>query len=46
VEAEGVMAFEELKEKQSVMWGNGPYDRISQELASGHDHSAAGDGAG
>ena len=32
------MAFEELKEKQSVMWGNGPYDRISQELASGHDH--------
>jgi SAM-dependent methyltransferase len=32
------MAFEELKQKQSVMWGQGPYDRISQELAIGHDH--------
>ena len=32
------MAFEELKEKHSAMWGQGPYDRISQELASGHDH--------
>jgi SAM-dependent methyltransferase len=32
------MPFEELKAKQSTMWGNGPYDRISQELRSGHDH--------
>jgi SAM-dependent methyltransferase len=32
------MAFEELKQKHSVMWGQGPYDRISQELAIGHDH--------
>ena len=32
------MAFEELKQKQSVMWGQGPYDRISRELAAGHDH--------
>jgi ubiquinone/menaquinone biosynthesis C-methylase UbiE len=32
------MGFEELKAKQSAIWGNGPYDRISQHLASGHDH--------
>jgi len=32
------MAFEELKEKQSVMWGNGPYQRVSDHLAIAHDH--------
>lgn len=32
------MAFEELKAKQSVMWGNGPYERISEHLAIAHDH--------
>jgi SAM-dependent methyltransferase len=32
------MAFEELKAKQSVMWGNGPYQRISDHLAIAHDH--------
>lgn len=32
------MAFEELKEKQSVMWGSGPYQGISDHLALAHDH--------
>ena len=32
------MPFEELKAKQSVMWGNGPYQRISDHLAIAHDH--------
>jgi SAM-dependent methyltransferase len=32
------MAFEELKAKQGVMWGNGPYARISEHLKIAHDH--------
>jgi ubiquinone/menaquinone biosynthesis C-methylase UbiE len=32
------MAFEELKEKQSVVWGSGPYERISEHLRIAHDH--------
>jgi SAM-dependent methyltransferase len=32
------MAFEELKEKQSVVWGSGPYERISEHLATAHEH--------
>jgi SAM-dependent methyltransferase len=32
------MAFEELKAKHSVVWGSGPYERISQHLAIAHDH--------
>ena len=28
------MAYEELKERQSVMWGNGPYQRITETLGS------------
>ena len=32
------MAFEELKSKQSVIWGNGPYERISDHLTIAHDH--------
>jgi SAM-dependent methyltransferase len=32
------MAFEELKEKQSVVWGSGPYERISEHLKIAHDH--------
>src|SRR5215210_3824019 len=32
------MAFEELKEKQSVMWGSGPYQGVSDHLAIAHDH--------
>lgn len=27
------MPFEELKQKQSVMWGNGPYQRITETIA-------------
>ena len=34
----GAMAFEELKAKQSVMWGNGPYERVSEHLKIAHDH--------
>jgi ubiquinone/menaquinone biosynthesis C-methylase UbiE len=30
------MAFEELKERQSVMWGNGPYDAVSETLTDMH----------
>lgn len=30
------MAFAELKAKQSVMWGNGPYERITQTLRDIH----------
>jgi len=32
------MAFEELKARQSVVWGSGPYERISEHLAIAHDH--------
>jgi SAM-dependent methyltransferase len=32
------MAFEELKAKQSVVWGSGPYERISEHLKIAHDH--------
>lgn len=31
------MAFEELKQRQSVMWGNGPYQRITDTLVDIHD---------
>ena len=30
------MAHEELKQRQSVMWGNGPYQRISETLEEVH----------
>jgi ubiquinone/menaquinone biosynthesis C-methylase UbiE len=29
--------YEELKQRQSVMWGNGPYQRITQTLTDIHD---------
>jgi len=32
------MAFDELKERQSVVWGSGPYGRISAHVATAHDH--------
>jgi SAM-dependent methyltransferase len=32
------MAFEELKEVQGVVWGSGPYERISAHLTPAHDH--------
>ena len=31
------MAYEELKQRQSVMWGNGPYDRITATLTDIHE---------
>src|SRR5262245_65864974 len=31
------MAFEELKSKQSVLWGNGPYQNITETLTDLHD---------
>lgn len=31
------MAYEELKERQSVMWGNGPYQRITETLGDLHE---------
>src|SRR5918994_627444 len=31
------MAHEELKQRQSVMWGNGPYQRITETIADIHD---------
>ena len=31
------MAFAELKAKQSVMWGNGPYERVTNTLTDLHD---------
>lgn len=34
------MAFEELKEKQSVIWGNGPYERLPEHYEPLLDHLA------
>ena len=31
------MAFAELKQRQSVMWGNGPYERITNTIRDIHD---------
>jgi ubiquinone/menaquinone biosynthesis C-methylase UbiE len=31
------MAYEELKQKQSVMWGNGPYQRVTETLTDIHE---------
>ena len=31
------MAYEELKQRQSVMWGNGPYQRITETITDIHD---------
>jgi SAM-dependent methyltransferase len=31
------MAFEELKQRQSVMWGTGPYQRITETLLDIHE---------
>jgi ubiquinone/menaquinone biosynthesis C-methylase UbiE len=32
------MAFEELKSKQSVMWGTGPYQNITETITDIHEH--------
>jgi ubiquinone/menaquinone biosynthesis C-methylase UbiE len=31
------MAYEELKQKQSLMWGNGPYQRVTETLTDIHE---------
>jgi SAM-dependent methyltransferase len=31
------VAYEELKQRQSVMWGTGPYQRITETIADIHD---------
>jgi 2-polyprenyl-3-methyl-5-hydroxy-6-metoxy-1,4-benzoquinol methylase len=31
------MAYEELKQRQSVMWGNGPYQRITETITDVHE---------
>jgi SAM-dependent methyltransferase len=31
------MAFEELKQRQSVMWGNGPFERVAETAAGAYD---------
>jgi SAM-dependent methyltransferase len=31
------MAFDELKQKQSAMWGSAPFERIAEEIADIHD---------
>jgi SAM-dependent methyltransferase len=35
------MAFEELKQRQSVVWGSAPFERIADEIAGIHDHLVA-----
>src|SRR6266542_2716890 len=30
------MAFEKLKQRQSVMWGNGPYERVTDTIRDIH----------
>jgi SAM-dependent methyltransferase len=31
------MAYEELKQRQSVMWGNGPYQRVTETITDVHE---------
>ncbi|HEX8490653.1 MAG TPA: methyltransferase domain-containing protein, partial [Chthoniobacterales bacterium] len=31
------MAYEELKQRQSVMWGSGPYQRVTETIADIHE---------
>ncbi|HKP19291.1 MAG TPA: hypothetical protein VJT84_12485, partial [Gaiellaceae bacterium] len=31
------MAFEELKQRQSFVWGNGAFERVSETAADVHD---------
>jgi 2-polyprenyl-3-methyl-5-hydroxy-6-metoxy-1,4-benzoquinol methylase len=31
------MAYEELKQRQSVMWANGPYQRVTETLTDIHE---------
>src|SRR5918994_649937 len=34
---EGTMAFAELKARHSVVWGNGPYERITNTIRDIHE---------
>jgi SAM-dependent methyltransferase len=38
IRTEQQMAFEELKAKHSVVWGAGPYQRVTDGLADAHAH--------
>jgi ubiquinone/menaquinone biosynthesis C-methylase UbiE len=40
------MAHEALKERQSVMWGNGPFDKIAESLQDMHDRLVEALGVG
>jgi hypothetical protein len=31
------MPYEELKQRQSVMWGNGPYQRVTETIGDIHE---------
>jgi len=31
------MAYEELKSRQSVIWGTGPYQRVTETIADIHE---------
>jgi SAM-dependent methyltransferase len=35
------MAFEELKQRQSMMWGNGPFERIAETATAAYDDLVA-----
>jgi 2-polyprenyl-3-methyl-5-hydroxy-6-metoxy-1,4-benzoquinol methylase len=35
------MAFEELKQRQGVMWGSAPFEEIAQQIAVMHDDLVA-----
>ncbi|MDQ2969409.1 MAG: class I SAM-dependent methyltransferase [Actinomycetota bacterium] len=32
------MAFEELKQRQSVVWGSAPFEKVAGQIANVHDH--------
>jgi SAM-dependent methyltransferase len=35
------MAFEELKQRQSVVWGSAPFERVAEDIADVHDRLVA-----
>jgi SAM-dependent methyltransferase len=37
-EEEADMGYQELKQRQSVMWGTGPYQRVTETIADIHEH--------
>jgi SAM-dependent methyltransferase len=32
------MAFEDLKQRQSVVWGSAPFEKVADQIANVHDH--------